>query len=391
MKGQVLLTLGIILALVGMLFYFFMFGFVTMNRPVWTMEELEKDYKVDTVEEVHGTQTVLVLESYFFKSVDKGSIIYVRDTVEEVEYNSEVGKTVVWFESTGAGRINDWSDLSDGSALSLDKPTSGNQSRGLQPFLFFEGDMRSTLKKGAEIGLRINVAGSTNAREYIKQQGEPGADEDAGFTEEDIIDISLYSLLGMVMMIAGGALAGVGAFLTFVKKEGAKAPAGAVATEQPTRQVASGAPVRQTKCPACGSLISIPPGATSIKCGSCHRSYQIGGSAAGRPAAPAGAPAAAQRPATPPAGGVRQTKCPGCGSAITIPPGATTIRCGSCGRSYNIGGAAPRAPAAAQRPAAAPAAGARQAKCPACGSAISIPAGATTIACPSCRRSFKVG
>ncbi|HID74157.1 MAG TPA: hypothetical protein EYP43_03805 [Thermoplasmata archaeon] len=370
MKGQVMMTLGIIVVLIGVVFYMFMFNFVTMNRPVWTMAQLADDYVVQTIPEVIGNRTIQVPVVYYFKSVNSGSVIYVRDVVKEVEYNGRVGKSVVWFESTGKGRIGNWSELRNESALSLELPD-------MIPFLYFDGDVSTKLKAGADVGIRIEVVGSTEKQEYIKQEGEPGEGADLGLSADDIIDVGLYQTIGLAMLGAGAALAGLGAYLTFVRKEAAKEPVAAgAAPAKPTRVVAAGPAVRHTKCPTCGASIAIAPGATTIQCQSCGRSYQIGGAGTAQRAAAAGGRPQPQ---------ARQTKCPGCGAMIAIPPGATTIRCQSCGRMYSVGGAA------AQPQATRPQMGARQAKCPSCGATIAIPPGATTVSCQSCGSAFRIG
>ena len=42
-RGQIIMTLGIILMLVSVVLYLFVFDFATSGKAVWTMDELEKD------------------------------------------------------------------------------------------------------------------------------------------------------------------------------------------------------------------------------------------------------------------------------------------------------------------------------------------------------------
>jgi len=387
--GQIIITLGIILMLLGVIFYVFIFDFLTAGQAVWTMDELEDKFyfKEGTPIIVGGVRTINWNKTTRdFRDLGPGDTVYLKDIVADFQYNSTFEKTLVWFRSTGMGqgKIKDAKNLHRDVILAMNS-TSDNH----KPYLFFDGDVTGDLTKGQVIAIELKIGGVKDDGEYIEQLGEPLEGGAEGVSTSDVIDIDMFQMMGLILIIAGGALLGVGAFIHF-KKDAEKRPAAGAGDATPRKEVAGGVPTRQTKCPACGAGIPIAPGATSIKCGSCGRSYQIGAGATG---------AAAQRPPAAPAQAARQTKCPGCGTMISVPPGASNIKCHGCGRSYNVGGgaqrpaaAAPRPPAGApQQPAGAQQAGARQSRCPGCGGNIVIPAGAKNVSCPSCKQSFRVG
>jgi LSD1 subclass zinc finger protein len=401
-RGQIMMTLGIILILVGVVLYLFVFDFATSGKAVWTLDKLEKDCRVkDRIEIDNNGSDVIVFDSYTFRSLQPDDTVFIKDTVLKMEYNSTVGKTVVWFESSGHGRIKNWTRLQEDVLFAFKSTSDGHAA-----YLFFDGDVTSDLEQGEEIGIELTISGTKDLKEFITQLGDPEGDEALGLSTDDIIDIGSFEQYGMILVIAGAAMIGVGAFFNFkLDREAKPAAAGDGAEAAPKREVATGAPTRQTKCPACGNAIAIAAGATSITCSSCGRSYQIGAGATG---------AAAQRPSAAAPQKASQTKCPGCGTMISVPAGAASIRCHGCGRSYNVGGGAQRAPAAAPRPpagaaagvqrppagapagaarppAGAPAGGARSTRCPGCGGNIVIPPGVKSVTCPSCRQSFRVG
>ncbi len=390
--GQIIITLGVILMLVGVVFYIFIFDFLTAGEAVWTMDEMEgKFYFKPKMTGPPGSRIVDWDRSIRdFRDLGPGDTVFLKDNIADFQYNSTLGKTLVWFKSTGMGdgKIKDPDNLHRDVALALCSTADRHK-----PYVFFDGDVTGDLTKGQVIAIEMKVAGVKDDSEYLQQLGDPMDEGEAkGLSSSDVIDIETFLTMGLILIIAGGACLGVGAFIHF-KKDVEKKPAAAGAANAPKKEVAGGAPTRQTKCPACGAGIPIPPGAASIKCASCGKSYQIGAGASGA--------AAQRRPAAAPAQAARQQKCPGCGTMIAIPPGASTIKCTGCGRSYNIGGAQrpAAAPAAAQRqPGAAPQqqaapqqAGARQSRCPGCGGNIVIPAGAKNVTCPSCKQSFRVG
>jgi len=394
-RGQIIMTLGIILMLVGMVFYLFIFDFLTAGEAVWTMDELESSFFFDPTTKIeNGTEVVVWSESITdFDGLDPGDTVFIKDNVEAFLYNDTLGKTVVWFKSSGIGlaKIRDSDHLHRDVVLALEDDDDGHH-----PYLFFDGDITGDLTAGQVIAIELTIGGVKGDSEFLEPLGNPQDDESKGLSTDDIIDIETFQMMGLILIIVAGVLIGVGAFFNFKLDAVAKPAAAGEAAAAPRKEVAGGAPTRQTKCPACGAGIPITPGATSIKCGSCGRAYQIGAGATG------GA-AAQRRPAPAAAHAARQTKCPGCGTIISVPPGASNIKCHGCGRSYNVGGgaqrpAAPpataaRQPAAAPRPAAgAPQQpGARQSRCPGCGGNIVIPAGVKSVTCPSCKQSFRVG
>jgi len=393
-RGQIIMTLGIILMLVGMVFYLFIFDFLTAGEAVWTMDELESSFFFSPdkdIIDINGTGVEVIDwdESITdFNGLDPGDTVFIKDKVLAFLYNSSLKKTVVWFKSSGIGmaKIKDPDHLHRDVILALDENDQHH------PYLFFDGDITGDLTAGQVIAIELTIGGVKGKSEFIEALGKPVDEDSKGLSTDEIIDIETFQLMGLILIIAAAALIGVGAFFNF-KLDAEKRPAAAgEAAAAPRKEVAGGAPTRQTKCPACGAGIPITPGATSIKCGSCGRSYQIGAGATGA--------AAPRRPAA--AQAARQTKCPGCGTMISVTPGASTIKCHGCGRSYNVGGgaqrpaappaAAARPPAAAPRPpAGAPPPGARQSRCPGCGGNIVIPAGSKNVTCPTCKQSFRVG
>ena len=393
-RGQIIMTLGIILMLVGMVFYLFIFDFLTAGEAVWTMDELESSFFFSPKVQINDTGDDEVVWSECitdFNGLDPGDTVFIKDKVYAFLYNDTLGKTVVWFKSSGIGmaKIKDPSHLHRDVIWALEDEDDGHH-----PYLFFDGDITGDLTAGQMIAIELTIGGVKGKSEFIEALGKPLDEKSKGLSTDDIIDIETFQIMGLVLIIAAAALIGVGAFFNFKLDVEKRPEAAGEAGAAPRKEVAGGAPTRQTKCPACGAGIPITPGATSIKCGSCGRSYQIGAGATG--AAPRGPPAPAAAQAA------RQTKCPGCGTMISVTPGASTIRCHGCGRSYNVGGGAQRTaappaatagpPAAAPRPAAgAPQPGARQSRCPGCGGNIVIPAGSKNVTCPTCKQSFRVG